>query len=66
MEPIIGSIDKNILKSELTEERFVRITRKGDNEIYIVNHHNAPNVVKEIGRLREITFRSWGRNWSKH
>lgn len=60
MEPIIEKIDRTILKSELTAERFVRITRKGDNEIYIVNNHNAPNTVKEIGRLREVTFRSSG------
>lgn len=60
MEPIIEPIDRDILKSELTAERFVRITRKGDNEIYIVNYHNAPNVVREIGRLREVTFRSSG------
>lgn len=60
MEPIIDRIDRGILKSELTTERFVRITRKGDNEIYIVNNHNSPNIVREIGRLREVTFRSSG------
>lgn len=60
MEPIIEAIDRSLLKLELTAERFVRITRKGDNEIYIVNHHNAPNIVREIGRLREITFRASG------
>lgn len=60
MESIIKAIDREILRSELTAERFVRITRKGDNEIYIVNHHNAPNVVREIGRLREVTFRVSG------
>jgi hypothetical protein len=60
MEPIIKPIDRELLKSELTTERFVRITRKGENEIYIVNQHNAPNIVKEIGRLREVTFRVSG------
>lgn len=44
------------LKAELTPERFIRKTTKLDNEIYIVNIHNAPNVVQEIGRLRELTF----------
>ncbi len=28
--------------------------------IYIVNHHNSPNITREIGRLREITFRNAG------
>ncbi|HNS42203.1 MAG TPA: GNAT family N-acetyltransferase [Taishania sp.] len=60
MEPIIQPIDRNVLKAELSADKFVRITRKGDNEIYIINHHNAPNVVKEIGRLREVTFRRSG------
>jgi hypothetical protein len=57
---IIPPIDKSILKQELNEEQWVRNTRKGDNEIYIVNNTNAPNVVKEIGRLREVTFRDAG------
>ena len=60
MEKIIDPIDRNILKRELSSERFLRKTRKGDNEIYCVNIHNAPNVLTEIGRLREITFRESG------
>lgn len=60
MEPIIAPIERTILKAELNEERFIRTTRKGDNEIYIINIHNAPNVLKEIGRLREVTFRTAG------
>ena len=57
---IIEPIDRSILKRELSTDRFLRITRKGGNEVYRVNHHNAPNVVREIGRLREITFRAAG------
>lgn len=60
MEKIIDPIAREILKSELTKERFVRNTRKGDNEIYIVDQHNSPNVLQEIGRLREVTFRASG------
>lgn len=60
MEKIIDPIDKEVLKSELTRERFVRHTRKGENEIYIIDQHNAPNVLQEIGRLRELTFRASG------
>ncbi|HLP54670.1 MAG TPA: GNAT family N-acyltransferase [Fluviicola sp.] len=59
-EPIISPIDKNLLKAELYANGRIRTTRKGDNEIYIVNAHNAPNVIREIGRLREITFREAG------
>jgi hypothetical protein len=60
VEPIIDPVDRALLVSELTKERFARFTRKGENEIYIVNHHNAPNVVREIGRLRELSFRTAG------
>jgi hypothetical protein len=60
MKPVISPVDKNILKSELTEERFARKTNFGNNNIYILNHHNAPNVMLEIGRLREISFRLGG------
>ena len=45
---------------ELTEARFLRSTNKGHNEIYIVDAHNSPNVMWEIGRLREIAFRAAG------
>jgi hypothetical protein len=48
------------LKRELTREKFLRKTRKGDNEIFVVDNWNAPNVVQEIGRLREVTFRASG------
>ena len=60
MENIITAVDRVLLKRELSTERFIRKTRKGDNEIYIVNQHNAPHVLQEIGRLREITFRASG------
>ena len=60
MEKIIEPIDKALLKAELTSDRFMRMTRKGGNEIYCVNIHNSPNVLQEIGRLREVTFRASG------
>ena len=60
MEDIIAPIDKEVLKSELTQDRRLRFTNKSHNEIYVVTAHNAPNVMKEIGRLREIAFRAAG------
>jgi len=56
LDYIASPIPKELIKKELTKERFVRITNKTDNEIYIINHHNSPNVMQEIGRLRELTF----------
>jgi hypothetical protein len=60
MEDIIAPISKALLKRELTSERQLRMTNKSHNEIYIVTQHDAPNVLKEIGRLREIAFRAAG------
>ena len=59
-QPIIQPIPKELLKAELTPERHLRLTNKSSNEIYIVTAHNAPNVMQEIGRLREIAFREAG------
>lgn len=60
MKPIIDPVDRKLLEAELTRDLFVRHTNKGNNEIYIVTHHNAPNVMREIGRLREVSFRHSG------
>lgn len=60
MEEIIAPIPKEILKSELTEDKRLRFTNKSNNEIYIVTYQDSPNVVREIGRLREIAFRAAG------
>ncbi len=59
-QPIIEPIAIELIKAELTPERFLRKTNHADNEIYIVNAHNAPNTMREIGRLREIAFRNAG------
>ena len=59
-QPIIAPIPTDVLLSELTPERQLRMTNKSNNEIYIITAHNAPNVMREIGRLREIAFREAG------
>jgi len=59
-KPIIPPVDRALLQAELNEKTFVRKTNNGNNELYIVNNRNAPNTVREIGRLRELTFRNAG------
>ena len=60
MEEIISSIPREILKAELTPDKKLRMTNKSSNEVYVVTWQDSPNVVKEIGRLREIAFRAAG------
>ena len=60
MEPIIEPIPVQLIEQELTADRLLRHTNKADNDIYVINAHNAPNTMREIGRLREISFRSAG------
>lgn len=57
MDALIPPVSKDLLASELKPEFFVNMTNYGNNEIYILNHHSAPHVMLEIGRLREYTFR---------
>ena len=59
-EQIIAPIDRALLKSELTADKQLRMTNKSHNEIYIVTANDSPNVLREIGRLREIAFRTAG------
>lgn len=60
MEPIIAPISVDVLKAELTPGKKLRDTNKSHNEIYVITHHDSPNVMKEIGRLREEAFRDSG------
>lgn len=60
MIEIIPPIDRNLIKRELTPDKFIRYSNKKNNYIYIIDAHNAPNTMLEIGRLRELSFRSSG------
>ena len=60
MRKIIDPVPLSLIEKELNKQRFVRKTNNANNEIYIINYHNSPNTTKEIGRLREITFRNAG------
>lgn len=59
-EEIMQPIDRAILEKELTNERFLRKTNNANNEIYVITHHDSPNTMLEVGRLRELSFRTAG------
>lgn len=60
MNPIIDPVPVELLKAELTKSKKLEDTNKGHNELYIVTWQDSPNVVTEIGRLRELAFRNAG------
>ena len=60
MQKIIDPIPKDLIISELSPDKLLRKANKGCNEVYVVDSFNAPNVMKEVGRLREIAFRDAG------
>ena len=59
MEPIINPVDTNLILREL-EGHLLRPSNKAGNLIYDITAHECPNVMQEIGRLREISYRDAG------
>lgn len=59
-QQVIDEVPVELIRSELTPERFLRKANHGGSELYVVDAHSAPNVMREIGRLRELAFRAGG------
>lgn len=59
MKPIIPPVETSLLISEL-EGHLLRPSNKADNLIYDITAHECPNVMREIARLREISYRDGG------
>lgn len=57
---VIPPVDKALIKEELTKDIFFRNTNYGGREIYVTDAHTSPNIMREIGRLREISFGAQG------
>ena len=60
VEVTIPPVDREVLKGELNSNNFFRKTNNASNEIYIIDAHNSPNVMREVARLREESFRQSG------
>jgi hypothetical protein len=60
MKPIAEQLPKDQIIAELTQDKFLRRTNNGNNEVYFFDHRNSPSLMHEIGRIREITFRHAG------
>jgi hypothetical protein len=60
MKPIIPPVDRDLIEKELSEDKLLRRTNNGNNLLYVITHHDSPNIMTEIGRLREVSFRMAG------
>ncbi|MCQ2324212.1 MAG: GNAT family N-acetyltransferase [Paludibacteraceae bacterium] len=60
MKEVIAPVERELLKKELKQRFFLRPTNKAGNMIYDITAHDAPNVMREIARLREISYRKGG------
>jgi hypothetical protein len=60
MKPIIPPVDRELIEKELSEDKMLRRTNNGNNMLFIVTQHDSPNIMTEIGRLRELSFRVAG------
>jgi len=60
MKPIIPKVDRRKIIAELIPERCLRQTNFVGNQIFSFKSSDAPNLMREVGRLREITFREAG------
>ena len=59
MEQIINPVDTDIILREL-DGHLLRPSNKAGNFIYDITAHECPNVMREIGRLREVSYRDAG------
>lgn len=60
MKAIIDPVAKELIENELTEDKFLQPTNNAGNKLYVVTAADSPNIMREIGRLRELTFRDAG------
>ncbi|WGK66034.1 GNAT family N-acyltransferase [Croceiramulus getboli] len=59
---IITSVSSDLLKTEIEQLRAKerRLLQSKNYEVFLAPAEEMPNILKEIGRLREITFREVG------
>jgi putative hemolysin len=64
-EAIIQEIPSENLELEISKLNAFKICTENNYEVYICSASKIPNMIKEIGRLREITFREIGEGTNK-
>ena len=57
-KPIIGPVAPEVLELELAGLGDKRLNAQGEFDLYMAPSGRIPNMLREIGRLREVTFRA--------
>lgn len=59
---IVTPVDNELMSQEIETLRQddARLLQSKNYEVYLAAAHSIPNILREIGRLREITFREVG------
>jgi hypothetical protein len=60
MQRIIPPVAKKFLEQELTRVTFLRKANRGGNFLYTFSGREASSLMREVGRLREESFRGAG------
>ncbi len=61
-EEIVEPVGTELVEKEITciTEKGYRLLKSNNYEVFLAPYAEIPNIIKEIGRLREITFREVG------
>lgn len=62
---IVAETDRSLINEEVTHLEQYRVWIEKNYEVYIAPTTAIPNILREIGRLREITFREVGEGTNK-
>lgn len=64
-EPVIEETERSLIVAEIEDLESFRVWQEKNYEVYITPTAIIPNILREIGRLREITFREVGEGTNK-
>lgn len=62
---IVEETDRNLIVNEVEKLTDFKVWEEKHYEVYITPTTSIPNILREIGRLREITFREVGEGTNK-
>jgi len=64
-EPILEEIDNSLIIKDIENIQSAKLLTYQNFEVYCFRYHDAPMLMREIGRQREITFREVGEGSGK-